>query len=115
MERYLRVKLLGTDHRAAVSQRLTNTGLSHFRQTASAAYFEEGISLCGECLNVLSYIEDDQESLKTNDYNVILKQTRNTLQLAVTDNSHPNCWLRHCATSWKVADSTHNSIIGIFL
>ena len=45
----------------------------HFRQTVAASDFVEGIALCGECLNVSSYIEDGQESLKTNDYDVILK------------------------------------------
>ena len=45
----------------------------------AAADFEARISLCGECLNILSDIEDDQESLKTNDYEVMLQQTHNTL------------------------------------
>lgn len=51
----------------------------YFRQTAAAAVFQEGKSFCGECLNVLSYIEDSQESLKISDYDVTSKQTHNTL------------------------------------
>jgi hypothetical protein len=51
----------------------------YFRQIIASAVFGEGKSLRGECLNVLSYIEDSQESLKVSEYDVILKQTRNTL------------------------------------
>ena len=51
----------------------------YFRQTVASAVFGEGKSLRGECLKVLSYNEDGQESLKISDYDVILKQIRNTL------------------------------------
>jgi hypothetical protein len=51
----------------------------YFRQTIASIVFEEGKSLCGECLKGLSCVEDGQESLKINDYDVILKQTHNTL------------------------------------
>jgi hypothetical protein len=51
----------------------------YFRQTIASSVFEERKSLCGECLKVLSCIEGGQESLKINDYDVILKQTRNIL------------------------------------